>query len=167
MKRLILVLFLFFSLANVFAQKGDLFGGIEGGYTTYYNNALYGLNVGYHIADPLEISFTGLLNTNASRIDYLDDVEKFSLYSFNFDFHYYLLLMRSWGMGPVLGYQFLNEKYNADSFNFNGFNLGWHLRGNLTDNLKLMGGWRYTMFNEKDANNSYFYVGIGYTFSLY
>jgi opacity protein-like surface antigen len=80
-----------------------------------------------------------------------------------------MILMRSWGMGPALGYQYLTVKNKDDSlgsFSTSGFNIGWHARFNLTDEWKITSGWRYTMAGE-DVRHHYIYLGIGYTFSLY
>jgi hypothetical protein len=80
-----------------------------------------------------------------------------------------MLLMRSWGTGPALGYQYFivkDKKNSLGDFTASGFNIGWHFRHNITDELKIMGGWRYTMGGE-DSRHHFFYLGIGYTFSLY
>ena len=170
MKRSIFILFLGFFFASAYAQVGDLFVGANGGFVTKYNAGMYGLNVSYHVTDPLEVSFTGLTNPNVSLTDEFDKsiVDKLSLYSFNLDLRYYMLHMREWGTGPTLGYQhFIVKDKNTSlgDFNASGFNIGWHVRANLTDEIKLFGGWRYTMGN--DAKHHYFNIGIGYTFSLF
>ena len=171
MKRSIFILFLGLFFANSYAQVGDLFVGANGGFITKYNTGMYGLNVSYHITDPLEVSFTGLMNPNVSLTDEFDknDVDKLSLYSFNLDLRYYMLHMRDWGTGPILGYQLFSVKdknVSLGDFNASGFNVGWHVRANLTDEIKLFGGWRYTMGND-DSKHHYFNIGIGYTFSLF
>jgi hypothetical protein len=169
-KSIFILLSVFFSLSS-YAQTGGLFVGAQGGYVTHYKNGMYGLNLAYQLADPVEISFTGLLNPSISLKDEFDKslVEKLNVYSFNLDMRYYLMHMSSWGMGPVLGYQYQVVKNKSDflgDFNTSGFNIGWHIRADLTDDVKLMGGWRYTMAKE-DAKHHYIYLGIGYTFSLF
>jgi hypothetical protein len=155
---------------NTYAQTGDLLLGLQGGFNSRYKDGIYGLNVSYHLADPVEASFTGLFNPAVSRTDELfGSVDKLNIYSLNLDMRYYMFLMRSWGMGPTLGYQYLivKGKDNAlNDFSASGFNIGWHTRFNITDELKIMGGWRYTMANESTRHH-YLYLGIGYTFSLY
>ena len=171
MKRLIFILFLGLFVARSYAQVGDLFVGANGGFITKYNDGMYGLNVSYHLTDPLEASFTGLLNPNASFTDEIDNsISKLNLYSFNLDLRYYMMHMRDWGTGPTLGYQFLvvkdKDPLGVAGFNASGFNVGWHVRANLTDEIKMFGGWRYTMANE-EAKHHFFHIGIGYTFSLF
>jgi opacity protein-like surface antigen len=169
-RRLVLAaLFICFTISS-YAQVGDLFVGAQGGFNTRYSDGMYGLNISYHLVDPIEVSFTGLLNPNISLTDELDhSVEKLNVYSLNLDMRYYMLLMRSWGMGPALGYQHLivkNKDVPIGDFSASGFNIGWHMRFNITDELKITSGWRYTMAAE-DARHHYIYLGIGYTFSLY
>ena len=173
MKRLIFILFSGLFFANLQAQVGDLLAGANGGFITKYNTGMYGLNVSYHITDPLEASFTSLLNPKVSLTDEFDKslVDKLSLYSFNLDLRYYMLHMRDWGTGPTLGYQLLvvkdkNKNASLGDFNASGLNLGWHVRVNLTDEIKIFGGWRYTMASE-NASHHLFNIGIGYTFSLF
>jgi hypothetical protein len=159
-----------FSLAS-YAQVGDTFLGLQGGYNSQYKDGMYGLNISHHFLDQAEASFTGLLNPSISLSDTYPE-DNLKVYSLSLDLRYYLMLMRSWGMGPVLGYQHLFVQYKEKpwcDFNASGFNIGWHLRGNLTDEIKLMGGWRYTMANKssEDTKHHYIYLGFGYTFSLY
>ncbi|MDR2086250.1 MAG: porin family protein [Dysgonamonadaceae bacterium] len=155
---------------NSHAQTGDLLVGAQGGFNTRYKDGMYGLNLSYHLNDPVEASFTGLFNPAISLTDEFNknSVTKLSIYSLNLDLRYYMLLMRSWGMGPALGYQYLivKDKNSLSDFSASGFNIGWHMRFNITDELKTMGGWRYTMAAE-DVRHHYIYLGIGYTFSLY
>jgi hypothetical protein len=170
MKKIIFFLLLAFFAVKSYSQAGDLFVGAQGGFVTHYGDGMYGLNVSYHLNDPLEVSFTGLFNPKVSLEDDFDNtVDKLGLYSANLDLRYYMLLMDSWAMGPALGYQYLTGKYEDDllgDFSSSGLNIGWHARANLTDAIKLTGGWRYTMGSEEQKHH-YFYIGIGYTFSLY
>jgi hypothetical protein len=155
---------------SVFAQKGDFTVGAKTGYISKYKDILYGLDAAYHISDPLEIVVTGLMNPNVSLSDELDNSKnKLAVYSASADFRLYLAMQQSWGMGPVLGGQYFSvvnktdDLYNVDVF---GFNLGWHIRASLTDNLKINGGWRYTNAKE-DMKYHFFYVGLAYTFEMY
>jgi hypothetical protein len=171
MKKLVFILLLVTCTLALYAQQGDAFIGLQGGYDSQYKDGMYGLNISYHLTDPAEVSFTGLFNPNISQTDEFNRnlVEKLSVYTLNLDLHYYLIYMRSWGMGPSLGGQHLivqNKENSFGNFNVFGFNIGWHLRANLTDEIKLTGGWRYTMANEGIKHHC-IYLGIGYTFSLY
>lgn len=170
MKKCLFILLLTIVSISVYSQRGDLAVGIKGGYITSYKDILYGADIAYHIADPLEIAFTGLLNTNMTLEDEFDSSikDKLSMYSFNLDARYYLLLQRTWGTGPALGAQYFTVKNKTQDFidNVWGFNIGWHIRGNITESLRLNGGWRYTNASE-DFRYHYIYAGITYTFSLY
>ncbi|GHT08819.1 hypothetical protein FACS189426_05380 [Bacteroidia bacterium] len=173
MKKIFFILTLTLVSLSVYSQKGDLAVGLKGGYVhsiEYYSDILYGLDVAYHITDPFEIAFTGLLNPSASYTNYKDEKQKLSVYSTNLDLRLYLLMQREWATGPVLGGQYLviNNKTTGDKEFINkiGFNLGWHLRINVSDNLKLNGGWRYTNVKDEgfDASHHFFYAGLAYTF---
>ena len=178
MKKIVLILFLAILSIHAFSQKGDLTVGAKGGYvlsnSTYnYRNILYGIDIAYHLSDPLEIAFTGLMNPNIPH-----DQSKLAIYSANLDFRLYLIHQREWATGPALGGQYYiidkPNEYKADKAL--GFNIGWHIRANLTDNVKINGGWRYTNSKAKDKKSyrdkttdiSYhlIYVGVAYTFEL-
>jgi opacity protein-like surface antigen len=175
MKKVFFILTLAFVSLSVYSQKGDLAVGLKGGYVyspNYYSDALYGLDVAYHIADPFEIVFTGLMNPNVSYKNEWGDKYKLSVYSANLDLRLYLLMQRDWATGPALGGQYLvinNKTTDYAGVNTLGFNLGWHLRINVSDNLKINGGWRYTNAKDDglDVSHNYFYAGLAYTFSLY
>ena len=170
MKKEIFILLLVICTVRSYAQAGDLLVGATGGYITHYEDPLYGLNVSYHLNDPIELSLSGLLNPNVTRKDEIDDsVDKLNLLSLNLDLHYYMMLMRSWATGPVLGVQYLSitdKEASLGDANVTGFNIGWHMRGNISDTMKVFGGWRYTMAGNEYSHH-YFYVGVGYTFSLF
>jgi opacity protein-like surface antigen len=179
MKKLFLFLFMVICSFGAFAQSGDLFVGATGGYITNYKDLLYGLNASYHVSDPLEISFTGLINPNIKEegdnvIAGDNTAKKIKMYSVNLDARFYMVLQRNWATGPSIGgqYTYLDKKYlystTNEQYKINaaGFNIGWHLRCNITDNIKINGGWRYTSANS-DASHHLFYVGIGYTFNLF
>jgi len=178
---------------HAFSQKGDLTVGAKGGYAIspeYYNGILYGLDLAYHISDPLEVVLTGLMNHKISYKDYFDKKKDLSAYSANLDFRLYLINQRNWATGPALGGQFYmvnaktsdgnNDKPQVDARSDNykaiGLNIGWHIRVNLTDYVKLNGGWRYTNAKDKDSkygtsstfdlSHHLLYLGIGFTFEL-
>jgi hypothetical protein len=178
MKKIIFVLLLAVLSVQAYSQeKGNLAVGLKGGYVYsphYYNGTLYGVDVAYSLSDPLEVVFTGMMNPDISY-----SKNKLSVYSTNLDLRLYLINQREWGIGPALGGQYYIVDNKSDNLAANkalGFNLGIHGRVNLTDNLTLNGGWRYT--NAKAKNNqvwwdnsasfdmSYnlFYLGIAYTF---
>jgi opacity protein-like surface antigen len=170
MKKIVFVLLLVFSSWNIYAQQGDLSVGVKSGYVTKYEDLLYGLDLAYQFNEPFEIAFTGLMNPNISLEDeFLGVKNKLSLYSANLDLRIYLIPQRSWATGPVLGAQYLsvnNKTIDFDSYNVLGFNIGWHIRANITDNLKINGGWRYTNAKE-GASHNFFYAGLTYTFELF
>jgi len=170
MKKTVLIL-LFAGLAtHAFSQMGDLSVGLNGGYVTNYDNLLYGFDAAYNLTGSLEIAFTGLMNSNISQTDdwYTPPrTEKLSVYSANLDARLYLLSSRTWGIGPALGGQYFSvkNKTNEDgTFNTLGFNIGIHGKVNLTDNLLVNGGWRYTNAKEETAKHSFFYLGVAFIF---
>ena len=178
MKKLFLLLLTTACSFGAFAQIGDFSVGATGGYLTKYKDLLYGLNASYHITDPLELSFTGLMNPSMTEeittLPGEDFSRKIKMYSANFDIRYYMVLQRDWATGPFIGGQYTylgktdmnsvqQDKYKS---NVAGFNIGWHLRINLTDHLKINGGWRYTSANE-NASHHLFYLGLGYTFNIF
>jgi hypothetical protein len=182
MKKIIFVLLLGALSVQAYSQKGNLTVGVKGGYalsTNYYDGILYGFDAAYHVSDPLELVFTGLMNPSISYEDILNKKKELTVYSASLDFRLYLINQREWATGPALGgqYYIVNNKtdnYGADKVP--GFNLGWHIRANLTDNLKVNAGWRYTNASVKDKQSytggtfsmSYhlFYLGLAYTFEL-
>ena len=184
MKKILLISLLTITSISVFPQKGDLTVGAKGGYVlsnSYYNGALYGIDLAYHLSYPLEIAFTGLMNQSISYEDILKNKKDLSVYSANLDFRLYLLHQREWATGPALGGQYYivnNKTDNLGADKTLGFNIGWHLRINLTDYAKVNAGWRYTNAKVKDKSiywndNASFdmshhliYLGIAYTFEL-
>ena len=154
---------------SVYAQQGDLSFGVKGSYITVYKDFLYGVDLSYHLLDPLEISLSQMINPSVTKKeDYMPD-EKLGLYSTNLDLRYYLIYQRSWGSGPILGGQYLFVKSKEDSiYNINsfGFNIGWHLRVNLNDNFRLNGNWRYTNGQDETSHHA-FSLGLSYTFNIF
>jgi len=190
MKKIVFILLLAFLSVQAYSQqKGDLTVGVKGGYVYsphYYKGGLYGFDVAYNLSDPFEIVFTGLTNPNIPYQDVNNTKKNLAVYSANLDFRLYLVNLREWGIGPALGGQYYIvdvTKDSAASPNLGsnkalGFNLGIHGRVNLTDNLVINGGWRYTNAKAKNnpkwyiANSSFdmsynlFYLGLAYTFEL-
>jgi len=191
MKKITFILLLALLSIQAYSQrKGDLTVGTKGGFVyspmnLKYNGVLYGIDVAYSLSDPLEVVFTGMMNPSVPR-DSIPDKnnphpgkEFLSVYSTSLDFRLYLINQREWGIGPALGgqYYIVNNKSNKlDANKAFGFNLGIHGRVNLTDNLVLNGGWRYTnaktkaskIFSDLKFDMSYnlFYLGVAYTFEL-
>jgi len=180
MKKITFILLLAVLSVQAYSQqKGDLTVGAKGGFVyspmdLKYNGVLYGIDVAYSLSDPLEVVLTGMMNPNVPR-----DKNTLAIYSANLDFRLYLINQREWGIGPALGgqYYIVNNKSNTlDSYKALGFNIGIHGRINLTDNLILNGGWRYTNAKANDNNSVYnlkfdmsynlFYLGVAYTFEL-
>ena len=187
MKRIVIVLLLTILSISAFSQKGNLTVGAKGGYAispSYYNGILYGFDAAYHLSDPLEIVFTGLFNPSISYKDINKTEKNLAVYSASMDFRLYLIHQREWATGPALGgqYYIVDAKNKATNVGFGankalGFNLGWHLRINLTDYVKLNGGWRYTNAKDKiksvtgydntfDMSHHLIYLGVAYTFEL-
>ena len=168
MKKTVLLILLFAGLTvRSFSQVGDLTVGLKSGYTTGYDNLLYGFDAAYNLTGSLEIAFTGVMNPTISlKDDYTGRTDKLSVYSGNLDARLYLLSTRSWGIGPALGGQYLSVKNKTNeygTYNVLGFNIGVHGKVNLTDNLLINGGWRYTNAKE-DASYHFFYLGLAYAF---
>ena len=183
MKKTVFALLFVILSVHAFSQRGDLTVGAKGGYvlsTEYYNGILYGVDVAYHLSDPLEIAFTGLFNPDISYENIKQMKKQLAVYSANLDFRLYLIHQQEWATGPALGGQYYIVDDKTENLGANkalGFNIGWHLRVNLTDNLKINGGWRYTNVKAKDRNswddNAKFdmshhliYLGVAYTFEL-
>ena len=183
MKKTVFILLLAVLSVQAYSQKGDLTIGAKGGYvlsTEYYKGILYGIDVAYHLSDPLEIAFTGLLNPNISYENINKTKKKLAAYSANMDFRLYLIHQREWATGPALGGQYYivdDKTENLGAYKALGFNIGWHIRANLTDNVKINGGWRYTNAKAKDhtswrddapfdISHHLLYLGIAYTFEL-
>ncbi|MDR0543169.1 MAG: porin family protein [Dysgonamonadaceae bacterium] len=176
MKKAIIIFFLAFSTVQTYAQAGDLYGGLQGGYATYYKAPLYGLNVSYDISGPLQISLTGLMNPDITKSAAWDKSipEKLKLYSADLEIRLFLINMEAWATGPLLGAQYLHKDkttllVNGKEFytdNLLGFNIGWHIKINITDNIRFNGGWRYSSIKDDDSYNL-FYAGIGYSFNLF
>ncbi|MCL1933925.1 MAG: porin family protein [Candidatus Azobacteroides sp.] len=183
MKKMIFALLFVILSVHAFSQSGDLTIGAKGGYvfsTDYYKGILYGFDVAYHLADPLEVAFTGLFNPDISYTNPMQVKKQLSVYSANLDLRLYLIHHEVWATGPTLGGQYYvvddkSNEYGADKAW--GFNMGWHLRVNLTDNVKINGGYRYTNANAKDRNSwddsakfplshHLIYLGVAYTFEL-
>jgi len=186
MKKTVFILLLAILSVQAYSQKGDLTVGAKGGYVYsphYYNGSMYGFDVAYNISDPFEIVFTGMMNPNVpyvSKDNSGNSNYKLAVYSANIDFRLYLIHQQTWATGPALGGQYYivnnmtNNTYNSKAL---GFNIGWHVKVNLTDNLQLNGGWRYTNAKAKNTANwwddsttdiSYnlFYLGVAYSFEL-
>jgi opacity protein-like surface antigen len=177
MKKTVFILLSVFLAMGSYAQTraGDLTVGARGEYLSMYKSLTYGLDVSYQLTDPLEISFSGILNPNIKKKDdnpiYNRDV---SLYSGNLDLRFYLINMEVFSTGPSIGGQCSlfkitdpsRDNYIADEGTAFGFNMGWHVRVELAEDIKLNGGWRYTTATENFSHHA-FYLGIGYTFHLF
>lgn len=177
MKRALLLFLVLCGISTyTYSQKGDLYVGAKGGYITSYKDIVYGVRAGYHLTDQSELNFTYLMNPDIKMEDDNNSLNnsKLSLYSFNLDFHYYIIMNRMWSMGPLLGGQYgiiKDDFYNnpledSDETKYWALNVGWHIRFNIGENVKLNGGWRYAAATE-DMGHHMFYLGLGYTFSLY
>jgi hypothetical protein len=167
MKKTVLILLLAGLATHAFSQMGDLSVGLKSGYTTGYDNLLYGFDAAYNLTGSLEVAFTGVMNPNISlKDDWSGITNKLSVYSGNLDARLYLISSHTFGIGPALGGQYLSVKNKTNeygTFNVFGFNIGIHGKFNLTDHLQVNGGWRYTNAKE-DASYHFFYLGVAYVF---
>ncbi|MDR0733423.1 MAG: porin family protein [Dysgonamonadaceae bacterium] len=172
MKRTLLIIACFAASAiPAFSHVGDISAGLKSGWTTGYDNLLYGIDAAYNLTGSVEITFTGLMNSNVSQKDEWDGtISKLSVYSGNLDARLYLLSTREWGLGPALGVQYFSQKSKTNNENKNinalGFNIGVHGKLKLTDNLLINGGWRYTNAKEEypEAKYHFIYLGVAFTF---
>lgn len=168
-KYLLIALISLFSL-NSYSQVGDLNVGVEGGYLLQYSNPMFGLNVGYMLTDHMEVSLKGIMHPSVKVSDFSTD-DKFSLYSLDLCINYYIIHMRDWGIGPAVGCGFASRK-DKESTGFLdddglGVSLGVKFFGNLGDQFRINGGWKYTTGSEFLTNFHYFYLGFSYAFDLY
>ncbi|GHU67157.1 hypothetical protein FACS189413_01420 [Bacteroidia bacterium] len=174
MKKIALILLLGFFALKSFAQAGDLTIGAQGGYITYYKNALYGLNLSYAPSDPLQLTLSGVFNPKITLpYEWNANLQtQWALYSLNLDARFLLLNFDAFATGPSIGVQYLYNIHeyptNEPSYTNNdyGFNLGWYIKLNLTDNLKLSGGWQYSNISSPGRDYNMFYLGLGWAFNV-
>ena len=176
MKKIFFVLLITLFAIKSYAQAGDLTVGAKGAYMSKYEGFMYGLDVSYQLSPLLEVNLSGLMNTNIHVKDkYFGMAEyerKVAFYSGNLDLRFLLINAEMFSTGPALGGQYAKFKIKqmdnsvVDDGTAWGFNVGWHIRVAVTDNLKLNGGWRYTSASE-DQSHHVFYLGAGYSFSLF
>lgn len=154
---------------NSYSQQGELSVGLGGGYSTLYKNGLYGLSVDYNLTDHLQISLSEMINPSITVDGGTIKSYKQGIYATNLDIRFYLIHMREWGTGPAIGGQYLYETDGRSGYESDhraGFNIGWMGFGNLTDQLKLTVGWRWTSLGDNESNH-FFYAGLSYIFELY
>ncbi len=175
MKKLVLAAFFVLTTIGVSAQKiGDWYIGADAGYVTNYKDIVYGLRTSYNITEPLEISASFLMNPKITAEDSDGTKSESAFYSYNLDLTYYVLMQNSWSMGPTIGGQYLDYsiKYqqsaigDKETFNALAVNLGWRLHFDLSDNVKLTGGWHYSV-GQEETRYHLFYLGLGYCFNFY
>ena len=173
MKKTIFVLLLLMCFGmKSYSQKGDLYSGLQAGFATEYKAFLYGLNFAYDFSDLLQVSLSGLMNPSIKKEDGFNSAydRTLSLTSVNLDTRIFMVNQGLWAMGPSLGAQYLsiNEKDNIlGDYNTWGFNIGWHLRISVSENMRASLGWRYTSAQESVANHHFFYLSVGYAFNLF
>ncbi len=175
-KKLLLLATLITFTVCIYAQQGDLTVGARGAYITNYKDFLFGLRTGYHLTDPLEVNFSFLMSPEIKLEDPSDALNdsKVKMYTFDLNLCYYIIMNRTWGMGPALGGEYGivdNHFYNVrnpytENDNYWAFNVGWQLKYNITENIKLDGGWKYSAATQ-DMTHHTFYLGVGYTFNLF
>lgn len=169
MKKVFLILLLTIIGLKSYAQAGDLEVGAIGGYATKYKTIMYGINGSYNISNILQVSLTGLINPSFTYKDELDYKWDYSTYTANLDARLFLLNTGVIAMGPSLGMQYMHvtkERLLKDTEDRMGFNIGWHIKGNLTESLRINGGWRYSTVKDNESYHL-IYVGIGYAFNLF
>jgi hypothetical protein len=152
------------------AAQNGLTVGAQGGYMTYYKDMTYGINLTYDVSTPFQLSLTGLMSPKISRPDEFNANKKNTneLFSLNLDARFLLINLESFATGPSVGAQWLHNKETItfpETYNNLGVNIGWHVQANLTDNIRLTGGWRYSTLKGSESYNL-FYLGLGYCFYL-
>jgi len=178
-KKLLLFATLFVFTAATYAQQGDLYVGAQGGYITDYKDFLFGAKVGYRLTNPLEVNFSFLMNPEIKLKDdaYPNNNSKIKMYVYDVNLCYYIIQNNMWDMGPAFGLEYGivdNHFYNiavpfTENANYRAFNIGWQIKCNITDNLKLSGSWKYSTGKDVDSesvNRHTFCLGIGYTFNV-
>jgi len=177
MKKVLIISVLFFSAIQMRAQSGELAVGAQGGYITYYKSPLYGMTFTYHLSTPLQLSLSGLINPNISLKEGSNTIPT-ELYTVNVDLRFLLLNFDILSTGPSIGLQYMRNIENSavsDKKNIFGPNLGWYVKYNLTENLRLTGGWQYSNMKKSSNMTSYtynfsyhmFYVGLSWAFNTY
>lgn len=177
MKKIAFLLIIALFTIKAQAQTGDLTLGARGAYITKHEGFLYGLDLSYQLSPLLEISASGLMNSKIHKKDKeFNDPDwdrDISFYSGALDLRFLLINSELLATGPSLGGQYMSFKsknrngFIEDEESGLGFNLGWHVRVTLAENLKLTGGWRYTNSKESILSHHTFYVGVGYAFNLF
>jgi hypothetical protein len=166
--------FLFLALVGISfgaAAQKNLSLGLKSGFMNQYKDMQYGFDAAYQWGPALELAFTGGFNPKILLEDTYSTVaptDELSLYSANLDIRFYLIQQSTWATGPALGGQYISvtdKTKEFGSYNVPGFNLGWHGRVFVTDNLQINGGWRYTNAKE-DHGYHFFYLGLAWTFEL-
>ena len=174
MKKSVFTAFFVLLAIGVNAQRaGDWYVGAEAGYVSYYKDIVYGARTSYSITEPLEISASFLMNPALKSEDPAGNKSVGKWYSNNLDLTYYALMQRGWSMGPTIGGQYLHYsvkyEFNQSTFNFttsaSAFNVGWRIRLDLSDNIKMTGGWRYST-GKDETGYHLFYIGVGYCFNF-
>jgi len=169
-KSLIIVFISLLAFSYSHAQTGELSLNLGGGYATKHKNALFGLNIDYNIADHFQLSLSHWMNPSIeTKEEFTNKIEKYGMYATNLDARFFVLHMRDWATGPSLGGQFLiyDDKNIGKKENLFGFNLGWHIRANITDNLRVTGGWKWTSLTKNEPSYHLFYLGVGWAFELF
>ena len=171
MRSLTFAIFLLLFTLGVNAQRaGDWSIGADAGYVSYYKDIVYGARTTYSVTEPLEFSASFLMNPALKSKDPAGDKSEGKWFSYNIDWTYYALMQRVWSMGPTIGGQYLDYnvkyKFDQDTFKAFAFNVGWRIRLDLSDNIKMTGGWRYST-GQDDTGYHLFYVGVGYCFNFY
>jgi hypothetical protein len=169
MKKIFFIWVLTMVSLSIYSQTGDITIGAKGGYMSYYKAPLYGLDLAYHLNDPFEIAFTGVCNPKISWTnDYTprEKTNELSVYSANLDLRLYIINLDVLMTGPALGGQYLIVNNKTDilgDYKVLGFNMGWHIKANVSEHVRINGGWRYTNAKE-NLGHHFFYAGLAYTF---
>lgn len=167
-KGLIIALLLsLFGIKSV-AQEGDLMVGALGVYSNY-SKMSGGLTIDYNLRDHFQFSLSQAFG--GYEDEYKGISNKVRVFTTNLDARFLIIHQREWGMGPFIGAQYMIEKSKDkahDYLNDNrpGFNIGWHMQGNLTDFIRVSGGWRWSNLTEGTSHHQ-FYLSLGYNFSLF
>ena len=170
MKRLVFAaFFVLFTLGAGSQRIGDWYIGADAGYITNYKDIVYGARSTYNITEPLEVGASFLMNPVIKSKDPGGEQSEGKWLSYNLDLTYYALMQYGWSMGPSIGGQYLDYSvkyktavvHDKETFSAFAFNVGWRLRFDLSDKIKLTGGWRYST-GQDDTSYHLFYIGVGY-----
>ncbi len=174
MKKILFLVLLTLVVVYSYAQKGDLYIGGQGDYITMYKDFGFGIRGGYNFSDPFQVNLIYTMTPTISMENSGAPDDKAQLYNMDLNLNYYILNNKSWGMSPVVGLNYLIEKMDWLSWaiptkeinNLFGLNLGWDIKYNVTEAVRLHGSWKYSILKDDHSHHT-FSLGIGYYFNVF